>query len=64
MPSLGIDPSCTWYSNSYCTQCSTGFALVSYWCSPIDPNCTQYNPTTSTCLSCSQGKTPQGPSCV
>jgi hypothetical protein len=64
MPSLGIDPSCTWYSNSYCTQCSTGFALASYWCNPIDPSCTQYNPATSTCLACSQGKTPQGASCV
>jgi hypothetical protein len=64
LPSLGIDPNCAQYTNSYCTQCSSGYALVSYWCNPIDPYCTQYNPTTNTCTACNQGKTPQGPSCV
>jgi hypothetical protein len=64
LPSLGIDPNCIQYTNSFCTQCGGGFALVSYWCSPIDPLCTQYNPTTNTCTACSQGRTPQGPSCI
>jgi hypothetical protein len=63
-PSLGIDPYCSQYVNSYCTQCSSGYALVSYVCNPIDPNCTQYNQASNACTACSQGKTPQGPSCV
>ncbi len=63
-PALGMDPNCLQYSNGYCTQCSGGYALISYWCSPIDPFCTQYNPATNVCITCSQNKTPMGPSCV
>lgn len=64
LPSLGVDPNCAQYTNSYCTQCQSGFALVSYWCNPIDPSCTQFNPTTNSCTACSGGKVPQGTGCV
>lgn len=64
LPSLGIDPNCAQYTNSYCTQCQSGFALISYWCNPIDPSCTQFNPATNSCTVCSGGKVPQGTGCV
>lgn len=64
LPSLGIDPNCAQYTNSYCTQCAYGYGLVNYWCNPIDPLCTQYNAATNSCTACAQGKTPQGTSCI
>ena len=38
--------------------------LVSYVCTPIDPNCTQFDSVQNVCKSCSGGKTAQGPQCV
>jgi len=64
LPALGIDNYCQIYTNSYCSQCVTGYALVSYVCSPVDPNCTQFDNIQNLCKSCSNGKTPQGPQCV
>lgn len=64
MPSLGIDPNCAQYSNSYCTQCLGGYALINYFCSPIDPFCIQYDAPSNTCRACNLGKIPMGPSCI
>lgn len=64
LPSLGIDPFCTEYSNSYCTTCMKGYALVNYICTGIDPNCTNFDNIRNSCLSCANNKVPQGPLCV
>jgi proprotein convertase subtilisin/kexin type 5 len=63
-PSMGIDPFCTFYENSFCTQCRSNYALVSYVCTAVDPNCLEFDSLTNTCRKCSTGKIPQGPSCV
>jgi proprotein convertase subtilisin/kexin type 5 len=63
-PALGPDSYCSYYVNGYCTQCKGGYALLNYMCNPIDPLCTQYNPATNVCITCSQNKTPMGPSCI
>ena len=64
LPSMGIDPYCTFYTNSFCSECVQGYALVSYICQAIDPNCLQFDNTRNTCNSCANGRTPQGPNCV
>lgn len=64
LPSLGIDPYCTEYVNSYCSTCQQGYALVSYVCTSIDPNCTNFDNIRNTCMSCKGGKVAQGPICV
>jgi hypothetical protein len=64
MPSLGIDVNCAQYTNSYCTQCLGGYALINYVCGPIDPFCVQYDAPSNTCRSCNAGRTPMGPSCI
>lgn len=64
LPSLGIDPNCVQYANSYCSSCAPNYTLISYWCTAIDPNCLQYDPVNNFCLVCGQGKTPQGPNCL
>lgn len=64
LPSLGIDPNCLQYLNSYCSSCATGYSLINFWCTPIDPNCAQYDYVNNLCLSCAQLKTPQGANCV
>jgi hypothetical protein len=63
LPSLGIDPNCIQYSNSYCSTCATHYTLVSYWCTLIDPNCLQYDSVNNICIYCTQGKNPKGPAC-
>ena len=64
LPSLGIDPFCQYYTNSFCSQCVPGYALVSYVCNMIDVSCTQFDNVQNVCKTCSGGKIPQGPSCV
>jgi hypothetical protein len=63
LPSLGIDPNCVQYSNSYCTTCATGYSLQNYYCTAIDPNCIQFDSVNNVCQQCGGGKTPQGPNC-
>ena len=62
-PSLGIDPNCAWYVNSFCNRCYEGYALINYFCSDIDPNCTDFDQSSNTCRQCKEG-IPMGPSCV
>lgn len=31
-PSLGVDPGCSFYTNSYCTKCKLGYYLDSFYC--------------------------------
>lgn len=50
LPSLGIDPNCAFYQNSYCSQCAGGYYLVSYWCTAIDPNCLQFDSANNICI--------------
>ena len=64
MPSLGIDPYCIEYSNSYCTTCVSGYALVNYVCTAVDVNCTDFDAVRNTCKACRNGRTPDGPRCV
>lgn len=40
LPALGIDNFCQVYdTNSFCSQCVSGYALVNYVCTQIDVNC-------------------------
>lgn len=64
LPSLGIDPNCAQYVNSYCSGCVSGYSLVNFWCNAIDPNCLTFDATNNVCMVCRRGKTPQGPNCT
>lgn len=64
LPSLGIDPYCVYYTNSYCSKCMNNFALINYMCSEIDPNCAQFDQATNTCLKCKKNMIAMGPSCI
>jgi hypothetical protein len=63
-PSLGVDNNCAFYSNSYCTQCVAGYALVNFWCNTIDANCLQFDAVSNNCRQCGNGLTPNGPNCL
>jgi len=52
-PSLGIDANCAFYTNSFCSRCLQGFALINYLCGPIDAKCRKFDQATNSCQSCS-----------
>jgi hypothetical protein len=64
LPALGIDPYCTYYTNSYCTSCQTGYFLQNYACTLIDSNCLQFDYTSNACVSCQNNTSPSGPNCL
>ena len=61
---MGIDPYCTYYTNSFCSKCVNGYALVQYVCTAIDPNCSNFDNIQNVCKTCKNNMTPQGPNCV
>ena len=63
-PSLGIDPLCTFYTNSYCTQCQSGSYLSNFVCNVVDPNCSMFDYNALVCKVCANGKFPNGPACI
>ena len=63
MPSLGIDPYCIEYQNSYCTACVNFYAVVNYVCTAVDMNCSDFDNIRNVCRACRNGKTPKGSRC-
>jgi hypothetical protein len=63
-PSLGIDSNCEEYSNSYCSKCVSGYALINYWCTEIDADCVDFDFIRNLCNHCKSGKQPLGAGCA
>jgi hypothetical protein len=62
-PSMGFDPLCTSYLNSFCSSCRQGSFLANYRCFPIDPDCTAFDYTRLRCLHCANGLAIRGVGC-
>jgi hypothetical protein len=63
-PSLGFDPLCTTYVNSFCTSCRKGSFLANYRCMAIDSNCMSFDPAKFRCLKCANAMKPHGIGCT
>lgn len=63
-PSLGYDPLCTAYSNSYCVECQRGSFLSNYRCRAIDASCDDFDVKSLRCNRCVNGKTARGVGCI
>lgn len=50
-PSMGIDPQCISYDTSaYCSKCKPGYYLLNYICTRVDPNCSNFDYSSSSCV--------------
>lgn len=58
-----FDQNCVRYESAYCSRCRVGFYLSNFTCAPVDPNCSNFDYSTSTCVSCANGLFPNGSSC-
>lgn len=63
-PSMGVDPQCAYYTNSFCSRCNPGYALINYVCGEVDPDCLDFDEPNNSCRECRDGKVALGPSCI
>lgn len=59
-----FDQNCLRYESAYCSKCRDSFYLWNFLCQPVDPNCSSFNYSSSTCEACANNMFPSGATCM